>query len=201
MLALRHTLLILTAVSGLALSGCQTVTKAPIQPANPPLDTESGTSEVIQNNFDLQGKIGVKTPQQSGSAFFTWTQHAEKFEIQLTGILGIGKTIIEGDANQVTLNSSKTGEITADSPEELLERATGWIAPIRHIVSWVQARPATTNAQINKDDFQRINQIQEDDWNVTLSYADQATLPNKLILKQQLEGGKENRITMVIQNR
>ena len=201
MLALRHTLLILTAVSGLALSGCQTVTKAPIQPANPPLDTESGTSEVIQNNFDLQGKIGVKTPQQSGSAFFTWTQHAEKFEIQLTGILGIGKTIIEGDANQVTLNSSKTGEITADSPEELLERATGWIAPIRHIVSWVQARPATTDAQINKDDFQRINQIQEDDWDVTLSYADQATLPNKLILKQQLEGGKENRITMVIQNR
>ena len=101
----------------------------------------------------------------------------------------------------MTLNSSKTGEITADSPEELLERATGWIAPIRHIVSWVQARPATTNAQINKDDFQRINQIQEDDWNVTLSYADQATLPNKLILKQQLEGGKENRITMVIHNR
>ena len=199
--SLRHTLFILTTVSGLALSGCQTVTKAPIQPVTPPLGTESGTSEVIQNNFDLQGKIGVKTPQQSGSAFFTWTQHAEKFEIQLTGILGIGKTIIEGDANQVTLNSSKTGEITADSPEELLERATGWIAPIRHIVSWVQARPATTNAQINKDDFQRINQIQEDDWDVTLSYTDQATLPNKLILKQQLEGGKENRITMVIQNR
>lgn len=201
MLALRHTLLILTAVSGLALSGCQTVTKAPIQPANPPLDTESGTSEVIQNNFDLQGKIGVKAPQQSGSAFFTWTQHAEKFEIQLTGILGIGKTIIEGDANQVTLNSAKTGEITADSPEELLERATGWIAPITHIVSWVQARPATNDAQINKDDRQRISQIQEDDWDVTLSYADQATLPNKLILKQQLEDGKENRITMVIQNR
>ena len=205
MSSLRHILLILTTVSGLALSGCQTVTKTPTQPTTPPLGTAlgtaSGTPETVQNNFDLQGKIGVKTPKQSGSAFFTWVQHAEKFEIQLTGILGIGKTTIEGDANQVTLNSAKTGEITADSPEELLERATGWIAPITHIVSWVQARPATPDAQISKDEVQRINQIQEDGWYVTLSYADQATLPNKLILKQQLEDGKENRITMVIQNR
>ena len=187
----------LVVTSTLMMTGCQSL--KPVENIAPTPITPSLTTP--ENEFALQGKIGVKTPKQSGSAFFTWTQHAEKFEIQLTGILGIGKTIIEGDANQVTLNSSKTGEITADSPEELLERATGWIAPIRHIVSWVQARPATTDAQINKDDFQRINQIQEDGWDVTLSYTDQATLPNKLILKQQLEGGKENRITMVIQNR
>ena len=201
MSSLRHTLLILATASGLTLSGCQTVSKTPIQPTTPPLSTESSTAETVQNDFDLQGKIGVKTSQQSGSAFFNWTQQAEKFEIQLTGILGIGKTIIQGDANQVTLNSAKTGEITANSPEELLERATGWVAPITHIVSWVQARPATSDAQISKNDAQKISKIQEDGWDVTLSYADQATLPNKLILKQQLEDGKENRITMVIQNR
>jgi outer membrane lipoprotein LolB len=34
-----------------------------------------------------------------------------------------------------------------------------------------------------------------------LSYNDSASLPNRLILKQALESGQENRITMLIQNR
>jgi len=102
---------------------------------------------------------------------------------------------------KVTLNSAKTGLITASSPEELLERATGWQAPITHIISWVQARPATTQAQTTQDSNGRINHIQEDGWNVDLSYDSEQKLPNKLILKQSLEDNKENRITMVIQNR
>jgi outer membrane lipoprotein LolB len=101
----------------------------------------------------------------------------------------------------VTLNSSKTGLISAESPEELLEKATGWVAPITHIVDWVQGYPATENAQVAHDSAQRITQIIEDGWTVDFSYNHQATLPNKLILKQQLESGQENRITMVIQNR
>ena len=44
-------------------------------------------------------------------------------------------------------------------------------------------------------------QFLEAGWTVDLSYNDQAKLPNKLILKQALESGQENRITMVIQNR
>ena len=192
----RTTLLILTTLTGFGLTGCQQVIKTQTNASTLPTAPEESS-----NAFDLQGKIGVKTPQQSGSAFFTWAQQGDQFEIQLTGILGIGKTVIEGDASQVTLNSSKTGEITADNPEELLETATGWIAPITHIVDWVQARPATSEAQLTKDENQRISQIQEDSWQVALSYSDQAQLPNKLILKQALESGQENRITMVIQNR
>lgn len=113
----------------------------------------------------------------------------------------MGKTQITGSTGQVTLNSAKTGEIHADSPEELLERATGWHAPITHLIKWVQAKPATDSAVVNKDQQQRITHITEDDWDVDLSYAEQNNLPNKLILKQALESGKENRITMVIQNR
>jgi outer membrane lipoprotein LolB len=175
----------------LAMTGCQTLTQKPA------LTTPSQGV----NQFNLQGKIGVKTPEQSGSAFFTWVQEQEKFDIELSGILGIGKTQITGQPGQVKLNSAKTGEITAATPEELLKRATGWQAPITHIVNWVQAKPATLNAKIEKDDQKRISQINEDGWNVNLSYNGNANLPNKLILQQQLESGKENRITMVIQNR
>lgn len=205
MLHIRHHIFTLTAVTSLTFSGCQQVVKPPqttqTVEASATNTTELATPQKPSNQFELQGKIGVKTPKQSGSAFYTWSQNKEDFNIQLNGILGIGKTIIEGKAGEVTLNSSKTGLITAENPEELLEKATGWIAPITHIISWVQAVPAKENAQITRDNTQRISHLIEDSWTVDFSYNDQATLPNKLILKQQLESGQENRITMLIQNR
>ena len=191
------------ACSTLALTGCQQFSKPqlPPQTVQPTAPEEAQSTNEAIDQFALQGKIGVRTPQQSGSAFFTWQQQQDKFDIELSGILGVGKTQITGSTGQVTLNSAKTGEIHADSPEELLERATGWHAPITHLIKWVQAKPATDSAVVNKDQQQRITHITEDDWDVDLSYAEQNNLPNKLILKQTLEAGKENRITMVIQNR
>ena len=190
---LKKTMFILaSSFSVIAMTGCQSLAPK--------------TNPVVQapeqaNQFNLQGKIGVKTPEQSGSAFFVWQQQQEQFDIELSGILGIGKTQITGQPGQVVLNSAKTGQISAATPEELLQRATGWQAPITHLVHWVQAKPATTDAQLQNDAQKRISQINEDGWTVNLSYNDAATLPNRLILVQALESGKENRITMVIQNR
>ena len=139
--------LTLIATSTLVLTGCQQYT----QPQAP------SVSQIPEaaNNFNLQGKIGVKTPGQSGSAFFTWVQQQDEFDIELSGILGVGKTQISGTPGQVTLNSAKTGLIQAETPEELLKRATGWQAPITHLVDWVQAKPATTQAKISKDESNR----------------------------------------------
>ena len=185
--------LTLIATSTLVLTGCQQYTK-------PQAPSISQIPEAA-NNFNLQGKIGVKTPGQSGSAFFTWVQQQDSFDIELSGILGVGKTQIQGKPGEVTLNSAKTGLITAASPEELLEKATGWQAPIMHLTYWIQAKPATANAQITKDQNNRLKQLIEDGWTVDFSYNDTQTLPNKLLLKQALAEDQENRITMVIQNR
>ncbi|EXD08414.1 outer-membrane lipo domain protein, partial [Acinetobacter baumannii 136706] len=54
---------------------------------------------------------------------------------------------------------------------------------------------------ISKDNANRVSQLIEDGWTVNFSYDGEQTLPNKLILKQALAEDKENRITMVIQNR
>lgn len=99
----------------LLLTGCQHLSQPKKTIISPQVQDE--------NNFSLQGKIGVRTPQQSGSAFFTWIQQQDQFDIELTGILGVGKTQIQGKSGEVTLNSSKTGLITASSPEELLEKS------------------------------------------------------------------------------
>lgn len=189
---------LVSAVAVFMLSGCQLITQ---QPTLSSQQLESGQQVSPSNQFSLQGKIGVKTPEQSGSAYYTWVQDQADFNIQLNGILGMGKTIIEGQDGKVSLNSAKTGLISAESPEALLEQATGWVAPITALVDWVQARPASPQAKVQKDASQRISQIVEDGWTVDLSYQDAAELPNKLVLVQQLQAGQQNRVTLLIQNR
>lgn len=180
-----------------ALTGCQHIAQSPkFQPPQVGAEQDAG-----KNQFALQGKIGIKTPQQSGSAFYSWQQSQEHFIIQLNGILGMGKTVIQGEPGNVSLDSAKTGLIQAASPEALLEQATGWHAPITYLVDWVQARPATTKAHTQLDRDQRISHIEEEGWSIDLSYAEQQRLPNKLIMTQLLEEDQQNRITLLIQNR
>lgn len=159
------------------------------------------TNITPNNQFSIQGKIGIKTSTKSGSAFFAWQQDQETFNIELSGALGIGRTNIQGNSHHATLMSTKTGTIEAQSPEQLLEQATGWNAPISYLVPWIQGQSATPKAKIQRDAQNRISQLVEDDWQVDLNYSPTQTLPNKISLKQHLENNQENQITVIINHR
>lgn len=184
-------------VLGTGLTACQSTIKAPTLVTKPP------TQQVITNQFALTGKIGVRTPQQNGSAFYAWTQVNDYFAIDLTGALGIGQTRIEGTPGQVTLTSAKTGTLQASTPEELLEKATGWQAPISYLSYWVQGKTATSAAQANYDELKRLTDLQEGGWQVQLSYDAQQLLPQKLVMLQKNanSGASDNRVTLTIQTR
>lgn len=182
-------LLLCLSLTGLV--GCQTIKTAPSIPAN------SNVSSAEQ--FKITGKIGVRTPKQNGSAFYGWTQVGDQFAIDLTGALGIGQTSIRGQTGDVTLTSSKTGTIKAETPEELLFKATGWQAPITHLISWVSGQAVTSSAKVKKDAQGRNESIQEGGWSATLHYENEsAKYPNKLNL---IDDAQENRVTLTIQSR
>lgn len=182
----------LTLISlSLSLTACQTL--KPIQP------TVHSQEQV--ENFAIQGKIGIRTPEQTNSAFYTWVQQDEQYSIELSGILGIGLTQIDGDAQQVSLTNAQVGTITAPTAEQLLKQATGWVAPISNLKFWIQAHARHSYAQIQYDEQQRPTIIVEDGWQVELDYNDSNTKPYRLILTQALENNQQNRITMIIQNR
>ncbi len=185
---------VLVGCISLGLSGCQKTLKAPT------LSTPLPSQEMVKTQFSIAGKIGVRTPQQNGSAFYAWTQVNNYFAIDLTGALGIGQTRIEGIPGKVTLTSAKTGTLQAASPEELLQQATGWQAPISYLVSWVQGKPASGSAQAQYDEQQRLKTLTEGGWQVQLSYDNADPLPQKLVMVQTLSQG-ENRVTLTIQSR
>lgn len=180
-------------LSCISFVGCQHLKKAPDLPQQP-----DAQDTINSQNFKITGKIGVRTPQQNGSAFYGWNQQGDHFAIDLTGAMGIGQTSIRGVTGHVTLTSSKTGTIEAETPEELLYKATNWEAPITYLVSWINAQPAQPNAAIHLDDQNRINAINEGGWSVNLSYLDNEKLPNKLVL---IDDAQQNRVTLTIQTR
>lgn len=143
----------------------------------------SDVAVVAQPKFSITGKIGVTTltdeGKQAGSAFYAWGQDGERFAIDLTGALGIGATSIRFDGKEAVLMSEKTGTISADTPEELLTKATGWHAPISQLPHWImgQSAPSDENQQIENNQLIKTN---NGEWTANFEYAN--ALPSRLII-------------------
>jgi len=120
-------LLLFILVEVLFLSGCAT-----IQPV----------SQAQTQNWVLQGKIGVKTPEKSGSASLYWQQQGEIYHIRLFGPLGIGAVELNGNPNLVTYTDNQGKIYQANSAEILLKQNTGWQIPVNNLNYWIRALPA-----------------------------------------------------------
>ncbi|MGM8897005.1 MULTISPECIES: lipoprotein insertase outer membrane protein LolB [unclassified Psychrobacter] len=164
-------------------SGCQSLQGT---------STNAGPSTIVQaqklDNFNITGKIGVTMPAnsatntgaQGGSAFYAWGQQNERFAIELIGALGIGKTNIEYDGQTATLVSEKTGTLTADNPETLLQKATGWQAPISQMPYWISGRSAPSDSAPQLDAQGRLISSVNGQWTASFTYKGTDKLPVKI---------------------
>lgn len=176
----------------LAITGCQSIRKAPATvaptttptaPVQPTPTTEPKTTISAPQTFDINGKIGVTTPQQTGSAFYTWGQNGNAFAIDLAGALNAGQTIIRYDGQTATLTNDK-GTLTATNPEELLFKATQWQAPISQLPYWIMGQSAPSDTDNQTDAQNRLSTANNSHWTAEFSYANtQATLPNRITMK------------------
>ncbi|WP_201526347.1 lipoprotein insertase outer membrane protein LolB [Psychrobacter frigidicola] len=144
------------------------------------------------DNFNINGKIGVTMPKstpadtgtdvgtEGGSAFYAWGQQNERFAIELIGALGIGKTNIEYDGQTATLVSEKTGTLTANNPETLLQKATGWQAPISQMPYWISGRSAPSDSAPQVDAQNRLISSVNSAWTANFTYKGNDKLPNKI---------------------
>lgn len=132
--------------------------------------------------FHTTGKIGITTNSPNGrtadSAFYTWAQEDERFTINLTGVLGVGATQIRYDGRTATLTNTQT-TLTADSPNELLRKATGWHAPIDKLPHWVMGRTADGDTD-STFDGDRLTQSTNGDWIATFDYKDTSPQPSRI---------------------
>ena len=182
-------------------SGCQSMKTANV--TNQPSTTIQGQNTEQPKkleNFNITGKIGVTTPAsdttgaQGGSAFYAWGQQNDRFAIELIGALGIGKTNIEYNGQSATLVSEKTGTLTADDPETLLKKATGWQAPISQMPYWISGRSAPSDSTPQLDAQNRLISSVNGEWQASFSYKGNDKLPNKISAMQS----QGNKVVMTI---
>lgn len=110
----------------------------------PPKLTEGNYQQRLQqlDTWQLEGKLGLRLPDNNGSARLSWRQSDTGFYLTLSGPLGRGRTVIEGDRQQVTLKQAGQPEQTASDAESLLLQATGWQLPVSLLRYWVKGIPA-----------------------------------------------------------
>lgn len=185
----------------LGLTGCQTVAKKPVtQPVatvnanttttpttttpttNNQTATNTVTTPAIPKQFVINGKIGVTTPQQTGSAFYTWAQQGSNFGIDIAGALNAGQTTIHYNGQTATLTNEQ-GTLNAESPEELLFKATKWQAPISQLPYWIMGQAAPSDSDNQMDSQNRLTTAHNGDWTADFTYNNNDKLPSRINMR------------------
>lgn len=188
--------LALIALPLLILAGC-----AP-QPLRPIDSWEDHRARVAAlDSWHISGQLGVRLPDNSGSARLRWQQTKDEFRIDLSGPFGQGRTLIQGRPGAVTLEQRGDETLHASSAEELLWLATGWQVPVEQLRYWVRGIPSPELhiQQMKKDGDGLLAELQQGGWQ--LHYSNYALVDNHWHLPRRIVAHREDaRLTLVVHN-
>lgn len=126
--------------------------------------------------WQISGKLGIRTPTDNGSASLKWSQENTNYQINLSGPLGQKRMIITGSPEKVRMEQTGEPEQEAKSPEALIKKQLGWTLPVTQLAYWVRGVPAPKGriTHLEQNSAGLIAQLQQGDWLITYSnYSDQ----------------------------
>lgn len=151
------------------------------------------------DGWQINGKVGIRSPRESGSATLFWLQRQDYFDIRLAGPMGRGAARLTGRPGAVSLDAANQGQFKAESAEALLQQQLGWSLPVAHLFWWIRGLPAEdSKSRLTLDSESRLASLEQDDWHVEyLSYVEQNGywLPERMKLH-----GANLDITLVIKD-
>ena len=116
------------------------------------------------DGWQIDGKIGIRAPKDSGSGTLFWLQRQDYYDIRLSGPLGRGAARLTGRPGQVSLEVANQGRYEAPTPEALLEEQLGWKLPVSHLTWWVRGLPAPdSKSRLTLDADSRLSNLEQDD--------------------------------------
>ena len=137
------------------------------------------------DQWDLSGRIGVRTTDTGASANLRWTFDNGRDQIDLFGPFGGGRIRLAIDPDGARLRDGTGREFFAASASEVLFKATGWHVPLEVLGFWVRGVPAPGEHGMEIDDTGRLTSLSQQGWNVTFrEYAphNEVSLPRKIRL-------------------
>lgn len=176
--------LVLTISLLILVSGCSTMTQTE------PAPTRSWTERQALLNglqsWQIKGKIGLQTAQDSGSANVDWLQNFKQYILTLSGPLGATQMTLTGSPQGVTLKTADGKTFHANNAEQLLRDQWHWQLPVSYLLYWVKGLPSpAASYQATFDDRHRIILLRQNGWTINyLAYqnTNSLDLPEKLAI-------------------
>ena len=171
-----------------------------------PLNTEfsernwqirQSTLAAVQS-FQLQGRL-AESGLTGARGDLAWTQSGERFDVHVSGPLGVGALTLSGDQRSVEIRT-KDGVFVTSSPESFMQEKLGWSLPLLPLRSWILGVPAplrrdATLVKVILDDAGRAQTITQAGWRI--GYEEYQTV-GLLSLPRKLTLGSGNRSFRIV---
>ena len=171
--------------AALVIAGCAPL--APRKPATPPVADTAIQALACVHDWALQGRVAFRLPGESGSFRLRWEQHGATYRLHAAGPLGAGGARIEGDAENVVVESRGERRAYQEPPEAVLASVLGYPLPVRALRYWAlgladpDAGPASWSVQSD----QRV--LKQAGWLVRYEAMEHAAGPVPLPSRLRLE--------------
>jgi len=167
---------------------------------NPELWKQSRAELEAVVQWDLQGKISIRSGEELFTADLYWKQQKSDLSMRLVAPFSQGVTQFSGNDDKGYQVLTEQGEmIDVDSPESLTENAFGVTLPFSELKSWVRGLPdrelPVWQASFNEDN--RLQAFQQSGWQIKiLKYrkVGNKMLPSKLFLSRLNGDLLENKV-------
>lgn len=171
-----------------------------IQPPANKEDWAKHQTQVLEiKNWQATGKLGIKVPNDGGSANMQWQQESSDYQIDLNGPMGLGKMTISGKPGAVTFIQSNKPPQNAKTAEELIRKNTGWNIPVAQLAYWIRGLPAP-KAKVTRYTFNNeggLGELDQAGWKII--YGDYLQTSEGIALPGRITAEfKDVRLTVVI---
>jgi outer membrane lipoprotein LolB len=161
---------LLSAILLVILSGCSTISQQ-----QPSVTRSLSDRQAILTNlqvWQIEGKIGIQTPNDSGSANVKWLQSGKNYTLTLLGPLGATQLTLTGSSSGVTLLTAEGKQYHANNPEQLLMQQWHWNLPVSDLPYWIKGLPSPNgNYKSTFDAQHRLASLTQHGWSIQyLSY-------------------------------
>ena len=178
--------LIMFILSVSSLVGCAIAPQ--LQPVSDPRATwQQIKPQLMQlQSWQIEGRIGIETPQQSLSADALWVQHKQHYHMALSGALGLGTVTLSNQSGQIVLVNAKGQHFTAQSASTLMQQQLGWYVPVIGLYYWVRGLPIpNVVSQRSLNQYGTLQALNQQGWHIVYDqYHEQhgLLLPGRLVM-------------------
>lgn len=138
------------------------------------------TGAWAKGDFETLGKLALRAPGESLSVRFRWRQVGERYDLELWGPFGQGRTRLVGDRLEMSVLDGRGQVLSKGDPDAVVRAQIGWDLPLLALVSWAQGRPisGSTLSEVVRGDDGRYLGFSQENWQIRyLAYFPGANVP------------------------